>query len=174
MTLGTGGPRIFLGRSPPRAPSCSGVALGQDQISMSVQTRLCNLDLAELPVYNSLVQADCPGKASLLGTGRPGCDGNRWIWYGGTPGIGPVNRDDPTVQEGARPLALEVASPREVSTSRASAYRYPPPRADRGPQAGPPLSEPGTPTPQGFPCPASSPSLEFLIVHRPSLVYYSS
>ena len=48
---------------------------------MLVQTRLCNLDLAELPVYNRLVQADCPGKASMPGTGRPGCDGNCWIWY---------------------------------------------------------------------------------------------
>ena len=68
---------------------------------MSVQTRLPSLDLAGLPVCNSLVQADRPGKASLPGTGRPGCDGNRWIWDVGTLGIGPVNWDDPTVQAGA-------------------------------------------------------------------------
>ena len=105
MTLVTGEARIFPGRSPPRALSCSGVALGQDQISMLVQTRLCNLDLAELPVYNRLVQADCPGKASMPGTGRPGWDGNCWIWYEGTLGIGSVNQDDPTVQGGARPPA---------------------------------------------------------------------
>lgn len=92
---------------------------------MSVQTRLRNLDLAGLPVCNSLVQADCPGKASLPGTGRPGYDGNRWIWDVGTLGIGPVNWDDPMYRQGQDCPTPDVASPRGASSSRASACRWP-------------------------------------------------